>query len=100
MSIYNAIANQGRNTGAGLNAFAQGKYMVDQQNQQNALAAEEKQYQRGRDQIGDQQNALVASQKQKERQLAYGQETLAMMAAAGDPAKAEAVFDEIGRAHV
>jgi hypothetical protein len=41
MSVYNAIANIGSNTGAGLNAFAQNRYKIQQDQQTREMQADQ-----------------------------------------------------------
>lgn len=65
MSIYNAIANSGSNVGAGLNAYAQTKYRIGQDEKANAMVMDERKYQRGRNALADERYNTDRTDKQK-----------------------------------
>ena len=79
MSIYNAIANHGRNVGAGLNAFAQGKYQVAQDQRANELQDENRAYVKSRNVLADQRYEQGQQRQATADQLAFGQQTLQLL---------------------
>ena len=86
MSIYNAIANHGRDVGAGLNAFAQGRYRVAQDQRANALEDENRAYTKSRNALADQRYSQEQKAALEAKADQHFRETLDLMAKATDPA--------------
>ena len=91
MSIYNAIANHGRDAGAGLNAFARGRYQVAQDQRANALEDENRAYVKSRNVLADQRYNQGQQRDLEAQADQHFKETLQLMAQAQDPA---AVFQD------
>lgn len=101
MSIYNAIANMGKDAGAGLNAYASAKYQHKQDKRRNALIDEDRAIREEDRQYGRERNALADKRYEDERRQAIQQEaqqhassTQQAVMQAKTPEQAQAIWEQ------